>query len=182
MLYSELRERTVQGVIRGLPVSPPLDRIRAVFDASFFQLNSTTAEAFASSYAKRELLRTPHTITFTAGVGTIPSDVLKKYVEDGTFVGPTGRYSYLPYPDFLRAFDRRLGYWTVRGDVVEAKVPVSGAVLTGDASTTFISSPAVPTAEDDEFVAPDDFTSDLLGALVEYIQGVMIQEQAAKTA
>ncbi len=179
--YAELREQVVQGVVRGLPASPPLDRIRAIFDASFFQLNSTTAESFAAIYSKRELLRRAQTITFTDGTATLPSDVLKKYVEDGTFTIAGARYGYLPLPDFLRAFDKRLGYWTIVGDTITAKKPVSGAVLTGDAETTFICSPEVPATENAEFEAPSDYVPDLLGALIEYTRGAM-QEVAAKTA
>lgn len=178
MQYSELRERVVQGVIRGLPVSPPLDRIRAVFDASFFMINSQVAEVFAQKEAHRELLRTPKTLTFTAGEAAIPSDVLKKYIEDGTFLP---NYSYRRFPDYQRTYDRRLGYWTNIGEVIRAKKPTSGAVLTGDADTTFICSPPVPISESAEYDAPDDFVPELLDAATQFILGQML-EMASQTA
>ncbi len=184
LLYSELRERVVQGVIRTSPVSPPLDRIRAVFDACFFQVNSQVSEVFASKDTHRELLRAPKTLTFIAGEADVPTDVLKKYIEDGTFEvtgSPTPHYSYLSYPDYIRTFDKRLGYWSNVGETFKAKKPITGAVLTGVALSTFICSPAVPTSETAEFVAPSDFLPEFIDAATQFIQGQML-EMAAQTA
>lgn len=182
MQYRELRERVVQGVIRIRPDNPPpLDRIRAVVDGSLFQVNAEVADAFAADDQRRELLRAAKTLTFTSGTATLSSDVLKAFIEDGTFVVGTAKYGFRPYPDFLRASDRRLGYWSLRGEIVDAKVPVTGAAFTGVADTTFICSPSVPAGENSTYEAPDEFIDEVINAMTQFIVGQMM-EMAAATA
>lgn len=179
--YSEIRERCVEGVVRQSPNPPPLDRIRMVFDASFFQVNSSTSERFASQNNQRDLLRASHALTFAAGSATIPTEVLKKFIEDGTFVVPStpnAVYGYLKYPQFLRGCDSRLGAWSFIGESIVAIKPQTGAVLASPATFTAITSPSIPATEDDEFVAPEDYVSDLINALTQFILGQIAQEAA----
>lgn len=188
MQYNEIRERVVEGVVRDLPSPPPLDRVRMMFDASFFQINSQVAEAFAARQDWRELLRTEKSLTFTSGSATLSSDVLKKYVADGTFEvsgSPTPHYGFRRYPDYIRGADPRLGAWSTIGESIVATTPGaigSGATpLSGAATLTAICSPAIPATEDAEFVCPDDFLPEFINAAVQFIRG-QIMNEAAETA
>lgn len=196
--YAEIREMVVQGVIRAAatipkkPIDPPpLDRVRAVFDASFFSLNSQVSEAFAADNNKRELLRVAQTLTFTAGTATLPTDVLKKFIQDATFTTtpatgePQAYYGFRRYPDFIRGCDPRLGAWTQIGESLMATTPAtigSGAVpLTGNANFSSINSPTVPATEDADYDVPEDFVPDFIAAMTQYILGQTL-DQSAETA
>ena len=188
MIYSELRERCVEGVVRQSTNPPPLDRIRMLFDASFFQINSDVSERFAANNNQRDLLRASHALTFTAGSAAIPTEVLKKFIEDGTFnvsTTPTSYYGYRKYPNYLRGCDPRLGAWSFIGESIVATTPATiggGAIpLVAAATFTAITSPSVPATEDDEFVAPDDYLPDFINAMIQFILG-QISEQAAATS
>jgi hypothetical protein len=157
-----------------------LDRIRAIFDASFFEVNSQVSESFATQESNRELLRVSNSIVMAAGSGTLPGNTLKKYIEDATFTvsaTPTKRYSFRRYPQYLRANDSRLGYWTTIGETILAKTPAPVTNLTATATFSSICSPAIPATEDDLFVAPDDYISDFNAGFVQFILG-----QTADTA
>lgn len=175
--YSYIREQVVQGVIRSASlarnpaVPPPLDRIRAQFDGAFFAVNSSVAKAFASDQDKREMLRAAATLTFASGDATLPDNVLESYIEDATLAVTGKKYAFRRYPDWLRGGDPRLGLWTVVGTTVKAKTPQPVTAFTGSAATTFICSPAVPATESAEFVAPEDYVSDFIAAMVSYIFG-----------
>jgi hypothetical protein len=185
--YKYIREQVVQGVIRSASqarnpvVPPPLDRIRAQFDAAFFSVNSQTAQAYAARENQREMLRVGRTLTFVSGDADLPTDTLKSYMDDCTLVVTGKHYSFRRYPQWLRTGDTRLGYWTEIGDTVKAKTPVTGVAFSGSAAFSSIESPPVPATEDAEFVAPDDYVPDLIAALVQYILG-QTMEQAAETA
>ncbi len=188
--YKFIREEVAQGVIRGLAlqprniaVPPPLDRIRAQFDAAFFTINSQTSEAFAAQESNRELLRASNDIAIVSGSGTLPSNVLKKYIDDATFVvsaTPTKKYSFRRYPQFLRTGDTRLGYWTNIGDTIKVKTPQPVSVApTLTATFTSICSPDIPATEDDEYDAPDDFVPDFVSAMTQFILGQTADMAAA---
>lgn len=181
--YSEIRERCVEGVIRSSTNPPTLDRVRMVFDASFFQINSQVSEAFASRNDRRELLRTVQTLTFTAGSATLPSDVLKKYAGDMTLAVGTTIYGFRKYPDYIRGSDPRLGAWSSIGESLLATKPVAagGGNLSGSATFSSINSPPVPATEDADFVVPEDFLPEFVDAMVQYILGQTVNV-AAETA
>jgi hypothetical protein len=187
MDYKTIREMVVQGVIRSASQSrnstipPPIDRIRTQFDASFFAVNSQTAQAFAAQQTKREMLRVASTLTFVSGDAALPDNVLESYIEDGTFFVTGKKYSFRRYPDWLRGGDPRLGLWTVVGETVKAKTPQPITLFTGSAASTFICSPPVPDTEDDEFNAPSDYVSDFIAAEIQFILGQTV-EIAAQTA
>ncbi len=190
--YDYVREQVVQGVLRSAassprtPIIPPsLDRVRMQFDAAFFSINSQTAEAFAARESNRELLRVSNDISIVSGTGTLPTNVLKKFIDDATFVveaTPTKKYSFRRYPQWLRTGDTRLGYWTTIGEAIKVKTPQPVSTTpTLTATFTSICSPEVPATEDAEFVAPEDFVSDFIQSMIQYIVG-QTAETAAQTA
>lgn len=186
--YSFIRESVVQGVIRGLAqqprntaIPPPLDRIRAIFDASFFSINSQTSQAYGATEDRREMLRVARTVTFVSGNADLPTDTLKAYIEDCTFFVSGKKYSFRRYPQWIRTADKRLGYWTQLGDTLMAKVPMTASPLSGDVTFSSIESPPVPVAEGDEFACPDDYLPDFEASMIQYILG-QTMEMAAQTA
>lgn len=182
--YKYIVTEILDGVIRQSINPPSQDRIRSAIDASFFTINSQVSEAFAAKESNRELLRASNDITFTAGSGALPDNVLKKYIEDATFVvsaTPTKKYSFRRYPDFIRGGDTRLGYWTTIGETIKAKTPQPVANFAGTGTLTSICSPDIPLTENDEFVAPSDFYPDFISAMVNFILG-QTADQAAETS
>lgn len=181
MIYSEIRERVIEGVIRRSIDPPPLDRIRMVFDASFFTINSEVADAFAARNDRRELLRAVESVTFTAGSAPMPTNVLMKFIEDCTLAVGTTRYGFRKYPDYVKGHDRRLGAWTTIGESILADKPLGAGALSGAADFSSIQAPPVPASESATFVAPTDYLPELISALVEYILGQQAQV-ASKSA
>lgn len=180
MIYSAIREQVVQGVARASMPNPlPLDRIRMQFDAAFFSLNSSVAEAFAADEHRRELLRGSDTLTFAGGDATMPTNALKKYLEDCTLAVGAVQYSFRRYPQWLSGSSQQLGLFTTIGETIKAKTKIPVTALSGAATLTSIKSPDVPTDEDDEFEAPDDYISDFIPAMIEYILSQPMQEAAA---
>jgi hypothetical protein len=179
--YSMVREQCVEGVIRNSTNPPPLDRIRAIFDASFFAINSQTSEAFAARNDKRELLRVVETLTFTAGSASVPTDTLKKFIADATLTVGTTIYGFRKYNDYIRGHDPRLGAWTQIGESLLANKPQNAGVLTGSANFSSIQSPAVPATESADFDAPEDYYPDFIAAMTGYILG-QTMDVAAETA
>jgi len=178
--YSYIREQCVQGVIRASMPNPlPLDRIRAIFDASFFSINSTVAEAFAADENRRELLRGSDTLTFVSGDATLPTNTLKKFTEDATLSIANATYSYRRYPQWLMGSSPQLGLWTTIGETIKAKSKIPVTAFSGSATFTSIKSPDVPAAEGDDFDAPDDYISDFIPAMIQYILSQSMQEAAA---
>lgn len=127
------------------------------------------------------MLRVTSNVTFTAGDGALPAYVLERFLPDATFYVGTVKYSFHRYPDWLRGGDSRLGTWTVVGETMKAKTPQPVGLLTGTGAFSAICSPAIPATEDDEFVAPEDYVSDFLDAMTQYILG-QPDEVAAQTA
>ena len=166
---------------RNTMIPPPLDRIRAQFDAAFFAINSTVAQTYAADEGRRELLREAVDLTFTAGDSAIPERTLKAYIEDATFYVAGKRYSFRRYPDFQRGGDPRLGLWTQVGETIKAKTPQPVVPFSGTGAFTSICSPPIPATESAEFVAPDDYYPDLIAAMIQYILG-QTMETAAQTA
>lgn len=181
MIYSEIRERVIEGVIRRSPNPPPLDRLRMIFDASFFTVNSEVADAFAARNDRRELLRVVDSVTFTAGSAPMPTNVLMKFIGDCTLAVGTAHYGFRKYPDYIRGHDQRLGAWTQIGESLLADKPSNAGVLTGAATFSSIQSPAVPATEGATFVAPTDYLPELIDAMVNYILG-QPAESAAQSA
>lgn len=182
MIYSEIRERVIEGVIRQSTDPPPLDRLRMIFDASFFQVNSLVADAFAARNDRREMLRVVDALTFAAGTVAIPSNVLMKFIADCTLTVGTTLYGFRKYPDYLRGGgDARLGKWTTIGENLFAIKPLGAGVLTGAASFSSIQAPPVPATESAEFVAPEDFLPEFIDAMINYILGQQAKVAAEST-
>ncbi len=181
--YKSVVTQILEGVQRQSANPLSQDRIRAVIDASFFSINSQVSEAFAARESNRELLRVSNDISIVSGSATLPSNVLKKYVEDATFVvaaTPTKKYSFRRYPQWLRTGDTRLGYWTTIGDAIKVKTPQPvNATPTLTATFTSICSPSIPTTETAEFACPDDFLPDFINAFIQFILGQTADMAAA---
>lgn len=187
MIYSEVRDRIVFGVIRRATSPPSLNRLRAVVDAAFPQINSQVSQEYAAQESKRSQLRTVKSLTFSGGTATLTDDVLKSYLDDCTLLVAGAAYAYRrEYADFLANVQSRLGVWSANGATIYANTAAtagSGSTgLVGAASFTCIASPAIPATEIDTFVAPPDFVSDFIDSGIDFIlSGKTFSQSAAAT-
>lgn len=178
------------GVVRNNPKPPSLDHLKAVIDAAFPQINSQVAQAYAGSEDKRELLRQTQTVAFVVGIGTLPNNVLKAFLDDAVLtitvaIGqPAQKYAYKQWPDYLRGGDNRLGYWSTQGDAIDVTRPASAGttLYTGNGDFSAICSPDIPMLESDEYVTPADFVPDLIDAFISWILSQSTISQAAAAA
>lgn len=185
MLYSEIVERVVQGVLR---VKPDASRARLTMqiDAAFPQINSQVSEAFAAQEDKRALLRKNVALVFVNGSISFPSNVLRKYLaKDATLVLGTGEKADLkePYDDFLRNLDGRLAYWAFNNAVLSAKNSEANGSgpYAGNATLTCLASPDVPATPATAYAGPDDMVPELIDALISFALGGKTENEAAET-
>lgn len=173
MIYSEVVERIVQGVLRAKP-DASRGRLLMQIDAAFPQINDEVSNAFAANEDRRALIRKDESLTFVGGSIGIPAGVLKDYLKDATLVLSTGDTASLiePYADYLRVRDNRLAWWSYSNLLVSAKNSAtngSGGAYAGAATLTCIKSPAIPTLATDTFVAPEEFVTQFIAAFIEYL-------------
>lgn len=174
MIYSEVAERIIQGVLRA---KPDVSRARLLMqiDAAFPRINQEISVAFAANEDQRPLLRKDEALVFIGGSIGIPASVLKDYLRDATLVLSTGDTASLvePYADYLRVRDNRLAYWSYSNLLISAKNNATngGGAYAGAATLTCIKSPDVPTLATDTFVAPEEFVSMFTTAFIEYLLG-----------
>lgn len=138
------------------------------------------ALAAAANPDKQSLLRRTHTVTLTAGVGTLPGEVLTQCLHSATLTDPDDDtvaqdMSYVPqWFDFLEAkrFEPRLGYWNVKGDdeLHYIRPTDDSETKTGDVDITVASVPAIPATAGAVLVVPDEILSDLQAALANAIR------------
>jgi len=174
MIYSEVVEKIIQGVLRGKPDASRA-RLLMQIDAGFSQVDNEVAEAFAANEDKRSLLRKDVSLVFVGGSIGIPATVLPNYLKDATLVLSTGdTASYIePYADFLRARDNRLAWWSYSNLLISAKNSATngGGAYAGSATLTCIASPDIPTTASATYVAPANYLSELIETFIEYLLG-----------
>lgn len=174
MIYSEIIEKAIQGVLR---VRPEASRARLTMqaDAAFSQINDEVSITFAANEDKRALLRKNVALVFVSGSIGIPAGVLKDYLKDATLQLSTGEVASLiePYADFLRVRDNRLPWWSYSNSLMSAinSATYGSGVYSGAATLTCIASPDIPVLAADTFTGPDEFTVKLINALTEYLTG-----------
>lgn len=180
--YAEIVERVVQGVQR---LKPGMSRaaITMQIDAAFPQINNQVSQEYAAVEDNRKVLRKNVALTFAGGVIAVPSNVLLKYLKDATLVLSTGEKAALiePYDDFLRVRDNRLPWWSFNNSVLNAinSATNGGGAYAGSATLTCIASPDIPALATDPFTGPDDYTPDLIDAMISFLTGKT--EEAAST-
>lgn len=174
MLYSEVVERIVQGVLKAKPDASRA-RLLMQIDAAFPRINKEVSIAFAVDEDKRALIRKDESLTFVGGSIGIPAGVLKDYLRDATLVLSTGDTASLvePYADYLRTRDNRLAYWSYSNLLISAKNNATngGGAYAGTATLTCLKSPDVPTLATDAFVAAEEFVVLFTTTFIEYLLG-----------
>ena len=198
MTYTELIYRTVAQAQRGAVQfeAANLDA-QGMAEAQMPTVMQAVAEAAAGLERKRSLLRQTVTVTFTNGVGLIPSYVLTKFIEEGTLYDASNLptvYSYVKnFNDFIDPTWRQppysaLGYYSIIGGdslaVTEPGVaysPTSG--VTGDRLLNVPTVPQVPTTghQDDQLTIVDEILSDIIDAGAEMLRGALSIAASAQT-
>lgn len=181
MLYSEVVERIVQGVLRAKPDASRA-RLLMQIDAAFPQVNNQVSQEYAAEEESRKVLRKDVALVFVGGSTGIPSNVLLKYLRDSTLVLSAGVVASMvePYADFLRVRDGRLAYWAYSNLLISARDLASngGGSYSGAATLTCIASPDIPALATDPFTAPDDYVPDLIDALIKFLVGNSASQSA----
>lgn len=179
MTYYDLLLSAVNNALHGVPPeqSAAIDAI-GIADTLFPVIAQAVSEGAAADEFKRSLLRREKSITLTAGLATLSSDVLTKYIADATLFDPavlTRKYAYRDYPQFVRRSDPRLGEFTVQGSTLMARDPGQqfAVPLTASGARTLVTpcvvvKPATATTAID---CPDEILSDLDEALAEALRG-----------
>lgn len=187
MIYTDLLLSAVNNALHGvLPEqSAAVDAI-GIADTLFPVVSQAVSEAAAADEFKRSLLRREKSVTLVAGLATLTSDVLTRYMADATLLDPatlTKKYTWRDYSHFVRTSDRRLGEFTCNGTTLMVRDPnQSFAVpLTASGARTLIIpcvvvKPATATTAID---CPDEILSDLDEALSEALRGAIIKEAGA---
>jgi len=188
MLYSDLLYSAVNNALRGMipEQSVALDAI-GIADSLFPVVSQAVSEAIAADENRRQLLLRQKTLTFTAGVATIPDDVLQNYIFDSTLLNTSNlayHYAYRDYPDFVRRGDRRLGVYAIRGQdtlvLCDPNVPFTSPLTAS--GTRVLNTPCVvvkPATATTDIDCPAQVLSDLDEALSNAIRGAIIKEAGA---
>lgn len=136
------------------------------------------AEEAARDLDRRANLRTSQNISFTSGVGTIPSNVLLDYMGDAVLYDTsdlTKRYAFRPEWYSFVNNGGKLGRFTNIGAsiyVVEPSVSyVVGSGITATRQLTAPTVPAMPTLATDVVVMPEFMTSNVIRELGIRIRG-----------
>lgn len=196
MTYIELIYRTVAQAQRGgLNFEAINLDAQGMAEAQLPAVLQAVAEGAAADERKRGLLRQTVTVPFVNGVGTIPTYVLTKYIEDGTLYNAsdlTTVYSFVRnFNDFIDPTWRQApfsayGYYSIIGGdslaLTEPGVdydPTSG--ITADRSLNAPTVPQIPTSDTATFVAVDEILSDIIDAGSEMLRGAASRAAGAQT-
>lgn len=181
MRYSEFIASSCQMALSGMDAnkSPFLD-IEMTAESLVPTVFQSVALATAADPDKQSLLRRTHTIALTAGVGTLPGEVLTQCLHSATITDPDDDtvaqdMSFVPqWFDFLEAkgYEPRLGYWTCKGDdeLHYIRPTDDSETKTGDVDITVASVPVIPATAGATLVVPDEILSDLQAALANAIR------------
>jgi hypothetical protein len=185
MTYLELLSSAINNAMRGMlpEQSVNVDAI-AIADTLFPVVSQEVCIAAAVNPRKRSLLRRQKTVTIAAGSAILTDDVLTQYIADAVLYKSTNlslKYAYRDYPDFVRAYDRRLGYFTIQGEatlLVRDPNQLFPMTAAGARLLTIPCTVLKPATADTEVDAPDEIQSDLIEALSEALRGQLIEEAA----
>jgi hypothetical protein len=150
-------------------------------NACLAQVFRETALGFTA--AGRSLPRLTKTLTFTNGAATLSDDVLTGSFADADLYDaddPQKIYAFVPaWEDFIRVYDTRVGYFTVRGGhsvyVIEPGSTYTDGDGIDDTRTLVVPAiPVVPSAAGTSIDAPYEFQVAALDLLVERLKGAPV--------
>ncbi len=179
MTLQEFLDRGVQQAKLASPL--PGGTLELTANAALPQIFHDAAVGFQS--AGKSLPRLTKTLTFADGAATLSDDVLTGALADADLYDaddPTKVYSFVPaWEDFIRVYDTRVGYFTVRGGravyVIEpGSLYVEGDGIDGARTLVVPAVPAVPAAAGTAIDAPYEFQLAALDLLVGRLKGVPV--------
>jgi hypothetical protein len=181
----ELVDKSVLQAKTGLDPQSVPTRFELVANSLLGQVFHDAAERLAGE--GKTLPRLTKTLTFTDGAATLSSDVLTGFMSDAVLYDPADPeewYTFVPtWDDFVRVYDTRLGYFTIRGGtsvyVIEPGESYEDAEgLTGTLKLVVSGVPAVPTTAGATIDAPAEFTLAAIDLMAERLRG-FVREAAA---
>jgi hypothetical protein len=163
-------------------VSPlPGGALEVAANSMLGQVFRETALGFTA--AGRSLPRLSKTLTFTNGAATLTDDVLTGSMLDADLYDPEDPakiYAFVPaWEDFIRVYDTRVGYFTIRGGasvyVIEPGETYEDGDGIDDTRTLVVAGvPAVPSAAGTTIDAPPEFVLAALDLLVGRLRGAPV--------
>lgn len=179
MTYQEIVDRAVAQAKLTSPL--PGGALEVAANAALAQVFHDAAANFSSS--GKSLPRLTKTLTFTNGAATLSDDVLTGSMEAADLYDPDDPakvYAFVPaWEDFIRVYDTRIGYFTVRGGhtiyVIEpGSRYVQGSGLSDTLTLVVAGVPAVPATASTAIDAPVEFQLAALDLLVERLKGATV--------
>lgn len=191
MVYAEIAERIIQGVLRSIPDASRASLTMQI-DAAFPQINRQVSEEFAGRENNRPLMRRTFSLTFVAGIAVLSDLVLKKYLMDARLsapvvVGDTPLvFDYVDAADYDRIRQLRLGKWKVEGSTITAEYPAdsaAGAVpFVGNAFFNCVACPDVPATAATVYAGLPDMVPELIDAGIQFLLGQTANKAADEAA
>jgi hypothetical protein len=180
-----LIDKSVLQAKTGLDPQSVPTRFELVANSLLGQVFHDVADRLANE--SKTLPRLTKTLSFTDGVATLSSDVLTAFTSDAVLYNPSDPsevYTFVPaWEDFVRVYDTRIGYFTLRGGtsiyVIEPDSEYEdGEGLTGTLKLVISGVPAVPTTAAATIDAPAEFTLAAVDMLAERLKGVVMEKAA----
>ena len=184
MRYVDLLNAAISNAQRGLAPEQAsiMSDALAMADTLFPSVAQAVSESTAADEYKRSFLRREKSVTLVAGEATLSDDVLVRYIADAVLFDPAAlskHYAWRDYPDFVKRGDRRLGVFTVQGEMLLAVIePNTGFAVpltaTGPRTLVVPCQVVKPASATTEVDAPDVVISDLVEALSEALRGQLV--------
>ena len=183
-------QKSTEIAIRGVdPNTAPALDAEGLAEPLLDQVIADLVDEYVALGKTRLLPRQTKTLNFVNGTVSLTSDVVESGLDDSVLYDPTDKrklYAYLgEWNDFTGAYDKRLGYYTVRVygtmHIIEPGALYDPA--SGPSVTRTLSAPcfwAVPADVDTDMGVPDEVTTDLIGKLATALQGAMSTKATAK--
>jgi len=171
MTLEEIVERAALASQRIYP-DVPLGRLRVAIEAEFAPVLREVSEMFART-SNGDQLRQDVALVFASGFVTVPDNVLLKCLKHGRLFTSdvNALYSHERNGTDFANLDRKMGYWKITGETIEAATPTDGLGLDGAATLDTPCQPDIPTQATDPFTGPADMEPQLIDALVAKLAG-----------
>lgn len=153
------------------------------------QVIADLVDSYVAQGKTRLLPRQTKSLVFVDGTVSLTSDVVESSLDDSVLYDPADKrklYSFLgEWNDFVGAYDKRLGYYTVRvyGTMHLIEPGTLYDPATGPSVTRTLSAPcfwAIPANINADMGVPSEVETDLIGKLGEALKGAMAVKATAK--
>lgn len=183
-------QKSVEIANRGLdPNSSPMLDAEGMAEPMAANVMADLAEEYVADGRSALLPRQAVSLTFVNGVATIPDEVIEGLLDTSVLADPadnTKEYSYISeWGDFIRVYDRRIGYYTVPsfGSMRLIQVGTVYNPITGPAAALSLTTPCywtIPLDPDADMAVPSEIETDLIAKLAAALAGTIPLDKGAE--